>query len=103
MYSTGKNSVELQANILEAINFYLEDHNQEINENNIDLEIDLKQFFQYHRVINSKYLAERIGMNSTLLSQSVQGKKQPSDRQVAKIIFGLNEIGKELSELKLVG
>ena len=63
-------------------------------------EIDFKQFFQYYRVINAKFLAEKIGMNPTLLSQYVQGRKKPSENQTAKILDGIHQIGKELSEIQ---
>lgn len=101
VYTTGKTFAELKQNILEALNFYFEDAGIKISPKQIALEIDLKQFFQYYRVINAKFLAERIGMNPTLLSQYVQGRKKPSAQQTEKIIEGLNEIGKELSEIHL--
>jgi len=101
VYTTGKTFAELKTNILEALNFYFEDAGIKISPKQIALEIDLKQFFQYYRVINAKFLAERIGMNPTLLSQYVQGRKKPSAQQTEKIIEGLNEIGKELSEIHL--
>jgi len=101
VYTTGKTFSELNDNILEALNFYFEDDRKKISPRQIVLEIDLKQFFQYYRVINAKFLAERIGMNPTLLSQYVQGRKKPSAQQTEKIIEGLNEIGKELSEIHL--
>ena len=37
-----------------------------------------------------------------LLSQYVNGKKNPSKKQVNRIVDGLHEIGKELLELTLV-
>jgi len=84
------------------MNLYLEDEGIEIGQENIKLEIDLKQFFQYYRVINSKFLVERIGMNPTLLSQYVKGHKVPSEKQTKKILLGVQEIGRELSEINLV-
>src|SRR5689334_10519188 len=72
VYTTGKTFAELKANILESLHFYFEDAGIKISPKQIALEIDLKQFFQYYRVINAKFLAERIGMNPTLLSQYVQ-------------------------------
>jgi transcriptional regulator with XRE-family HTH domain len=69
---------------------------------NISFEIDFKQFFDYYKVINSKHLEKRIGMNESLLSQYVNGKKNPSKKQVERIIDGLHQIGKELTELILV-
>ena len=68
----------------------------------IELSIDFKQFFEYYKVINAKHLAKRIGMNETLLSQYVTGKKKPSPKQVERIAEGLHQIGQELTELKLL-
>jgi len=102
VFTTGKTFTELNSNILEVMNFYLEEEEILVVPENIILEIDLKQFFEYYRVINAKFLAERIGMNETLLSQYVKGRKKPSRQQVEKIIIGINEIGIELSELRLV-
>lgn len=102
LYTTGKSMHLLKANILEVVNFYLEDEQSMAMQDNVLLEMDLKQFFEYYRVINAKFLAERIGMNETLLSQYVKGRKKPSKNQVEKIISGINEIGIELSELRMV-
>ena len=101
-FTTGKTISELSKNIVEALNLYFEDDEIHITAKNVNFEIDLKQFFQHYRVINSKFLAERIGMNPALLSQYVQGRKKPSDQQTEKILNGIHEIGRELSELSLV-
>lgn len=102
IYTSGRTILELQRNALEATNLFLEDSTKKISRKNIDFEIDFKQFFEYYKVINSKHLAIRIGMNETLLSQYVNGKKKPSKKQINKIVEGLNGIGKELMELSLV-
>lgn len=102
VYTTGKNFSELLENMMEALNLYFEDDGIRVEPKNINFEIDLKQFFQYYRVINAKFLAERIGMNPALLSQYVQGRKKPSAQQTEKILKGINEIGRELSELSLI-
>ncbi len=102
VFTTGKTIAELTKNLTEALNFYFEDDGLKISEKNINLEIDLKQFFQYYRVINAKFLAGRIGMNPTLLSHYVQGRKKPSVMQTEKILNGIREIGRELSDLRLV-
>ena len=101
-FTIGKTISELSRNIVEALNLYFEDDEIHITSRNINFEIDLKQFFQHYRVINSKFLAERIGMNPALLSQYVQGRKKPSAQQTERILNGINEIGRELSELSLV-
>jgi transcriptional regulator with XRE-family HTH domain len=102
VFTTGGNFTQLHANILEAINYNFEEEGLVIEPDNILLEVDFKQFFEYYRVINAKFLAERIGMNESLLSQYVKGRKKPSKLQLEKIIKGINEIGIELSELRMV-
>ncbi|MDX1479691.1 MAG: hypothetical protein R3301_18390 [Saprospiraceae bacterium] len=101
VYTTGSHISELLTNAVEACNLFFEDQGIEIRPTNIELEIDLKQFFTYYRVINAKFLAERIGMNETLLSQYVQGHKKPSRKQTERILTGIREIGQELSEINL--
>ena len=59
-FTTGKTFTELLKNAVEAINLYLTDQDSQVIEKNIEFEIDLQQFFQYYRVINSKFLAQRI-------------------------------------------
>ncbi len=99
--TTGESFSELLYNATEAFNLFLEDTGEEIEESQIKLEIDLKQFFQHYRVINAKFLARRIGMNETLLSQYVQGRKKPSAKQTRRILKGVQEIGRELADIHL--
>lgn len=102
VFTTGKTISELYTNILESINLYFEEDDLKIRANNIRLDIDLKQFFSYYRVLNAKFLAHRIGMNESLLSQYVKGHKKPSSKQLDRILNGLHEIGQELSEINLI-
>ena len=102
VFTTGDTVQELMYNANEAVNFYFEDFNIETTLEDLKFEIDFKQFFQYYRVINAKFLAEKIGMNPTLLSQYVQGRKKPSDAQTSKILEGIHRIGRELSEISLI-
>lgn len=100
VFTTGETVNELLENVNEAFSFYTEDKNQETLQ--IHYEIDFKQFFQYFKVINSKALAERIGMNPTLLSQYVRGHKRPSEKQSRRILYGINKIGQELAEMSVI-
>lgn len=102
VYTTGRTVPELVVNALEAVNLYFEDEGLEFTHDNLSFEIDFKQFFQYYKVLNSKFLALKIGMNPTLLSQYVQGHKKPSQKQTEKILAGIHQIGKELSEINLI-
>ena len=101
VFTTGKTFSQLLTNMVEALNLYFEDDNIRVTEKNVLFEIDLQQFFKYYRVINARFLAERIGMNASLLSQYVQGKKKPSEKQTEKILYGIQQIGRELSEISL--
>jgi predicted RNase H-like HicB family nuclease len=102
IFTTGKTVPELIKNAYEAVTLYFEDQEVIISPDRIHFTIDFKQFFQYFRVINSRFLAEKIGMNPTLLSQYIQGHKKPSDQQANKILSGIHEIGRELTELNLI-
>ena len=102
VFTTGKSMPELVNNAYEASNLYFEDKNFEVVLENLQFEIDFKQFFQYYKVLNSKFLAEKINMNPTLLSQYIQGHKKPSPKQTEKILLGIHQIGLELSEINLI-
>lgn len=101
IFTTGRTVPELINNAFEATDLYFENEYSVAHEN-IKFEIDFEQFFQYYKVLNSKFLAEKIGMNPTLLSQYVQGHKKPSENQTEKILAGIHQIGQELSELNLI-
>ena len=102
IYTTGKTVPELINNTYEAANLFFEEEDIKVSHENIKFEVDFKQFFQYYKVLNSKFLAEKIGMNPTLLSQYIQGRKKPSENQTEKILAGIQQIGKELSEMNLI-
>ena len=102
IFTTGRTIPELIDNAFEAANLFFEEDNIELTHENIKFEIDFKQFFQYYKVLNSKFLADKIGMNPTLLSQYVQGHKRPSEKQTEKILYGIHQIGQELSEINLI-
>lgn len=100
VFTTASTISELLENANEAFSLYFEDKEKEIQQ--IYFEIDFKQFFQYYKVINSKALAEKIGMNPTLLSQYVRGHKKPSEKQSRRILYGINKIGQELAEMSVI-
>ena len=102
VYTTGRTVHELIDNALEAANLFFEEDDIRITQGNLKFEIDFKQFFKYYKVINAKVLANKIGMNPTLLSHYVQGRKKPSAAQTEKILLGIHQIGQELSEINLI-
>lgn len=102
IFTTAHSVPELINNAYEATTLFFEEEKITIKPSDIKFEIDFKQFFQYYKVINAKFLAEKIGMNSTLLSQYVRGHKRPSPRQTEKILNGIHQIGQELSGINLL-
>ncbi|MET6999836.1 hypothetical protein [Chitinophaga defluvii] len=101
--TTGKSMSDLRSNILDALNTYREHKGEKIATSaDVILQLDLQQFFEYYNVLNAKGLSVRIGMNETLLSQYVNGQKHPSEKQVQKILQGVKDLGKELTQLELV-
>jgi predicted RNase H-like HicB family nuclease len=102
IFTTGQSIPELINNTHEAIEFFFEQESVKIKQTDIKFEIDFKQFFKYYKVINAKFLAEKIGMNATLLSQYVSGTKKPSAKQTENILNGIHQIGQELSEINLL-
>jgi predicted RNase H-like HicB family nuclease len=101
VYTTGRSITHLKENILEALNLYNEEMNlPEVNESQIQITLDLPQFFEYYKVINAKALSSRVGMNQSLLAQYVGGQKKPSQKQTEKIISGIRELGRELIDLQ---
>lgn len=93
---------ELKANILEAVNLTFEKEGFTYSIAEIKFEYDLESFFAFYKVINVKALSERIGMHQSLLAQYIKGIKKPSVAQTKRILRGVHQIGRELSEIQLV-
>lgn len=102
VFTSAQTITELYKNLLEAINLALAEEGKDVTMDQIKLNLDFKQFFQFYKVLNANFLAKRIGMNPTLLSQYVRGKKQPSQKQSEKIIQGVQQIGQELADICLI-
>ena len=101
--TTGESAEDLRMNILEALNTWLEFKGMPLaSQEQIKAKLDLPQFFNYFKEINSKALSKRIQMNETLLSQYVNGKKDPSDKQLNRLLKGIKELGEELTQVELV-
>ena len=102
IFTTGQSIPELINNAYEATELHFEQEKVKIEPKNIKFEIDFKQFFKYYKVINAKFLGEKIGMNPTLLSQYVSRIKKPSSKQTKKILSGIHQIGQELTGINLL-
>ena len=102
VFTTGKDFEELKTNILEALNLYLEHAGKKAaTAENIITKLDLPSFFEFYSIINAKALSKRINMNESLLSQYVNGKKEPSEKQIQKILTGIKDLGKELMQVEI--
>lgn len=93
---------ELKTNVIEALNFTFEEEKKIFTQNDLLFEFDLESFFDFYRVINAKALSERIGMNQSLLAQYIRGIKKPSPAQTKRILMGVQQIGKELTEVRFL-
>jgi hypothetical protein len=98
----GDNFEELKANVLEAVNLASEDKDLVYSIDEIRFTLDLQSFFEFYKVINAKALSERIGMNQSLLAQYITGKKKPSHSQTQRILNGVQQIGRELAEIRFL-
>ncbi|WP_316768041.1 hypothetical protein [Pedobacter frigiditerrae] len=100
--TSGDTMIELKENIVDAYNSFAEIKGlDEITIDNITIQLDIHQLFEFYKVINASALGSRIGMDKTLISQYVNGHKKPGTKQVNKILEGIKQLGKELSSLEL--
>lgn len=93
---------ELKTNLIEALNLAYEELEIEHSLNDLQFEFDLESFFDFYKVINAKALSERIGMNQSLLAQYIKGIKKPSPTQTKRILKGVQQIGRELTEVRFL-
>lgn len=102
LHPEGETFDELKTNIPEAVNLAFEEDGITYSIDEIEFTFDVESFFEFYRVINAKALYERIGMNQSLLAQYIKGIKKPSPKQVKRILSGVQQIGRELSEVKFL-
>ena len=98
----GETFEELKTNILEAVNLAFADKGFVYKIAEIKYTYDMASFFAFYKVINAKALSERIGMNQSLLAQYIKGIKKPSIHQTQRILFGVQQIGRELAEIRFL-
>lgn len=100
--TSGSSMTELKGNIVDAYNSYADEMGvEEASIDEIQIQLDVPQFFEFYKVINASALGGLIGMDKTLISQYVNGHKKPGPKQVYKILSGIRQLGKELFELDL--
>lgn len=93
---------ELKKEMLDAVNLSFEEDGFIYEEDEISLVPDLESFFEFYKGINPKSLSERTGMDQTLLSQYIKGTKKPTAAQTRRIWQGVQQIGRELAEVRFL-
>lgn len=102
LVTSGDSWEELQEMIVEMLNLVFEDLGFTYTIDEVQFEYDLESFFDFYKIINAKALSERIGMNQSLLAQYINGAKKPSGKQLQRIVKGIQQVGRELSEVGLL-
>ena len=100
--SEGETFDELKSGFMEAVNLALKNTGFTYTFQDVTMNYDLESFFNFYKVLNAKALSERIGMNQSLLAQYIKGIKKPSAVQVKRIMEGVHQIGRELSEARFL-
>jgi hypothetical protein len=98
----GESYEELKMHILEAVNLSFSDKGLVYTMDELKQTLDLPSFFEFYKVVNAKALSARIGMNQSLLAQYISGSKKPSVAQTKRIMNGVQQIGKELAEIRFL-
>ena len=93
VFTTGRSLQELKSNVIEALQLYYEQVGKNFAERDLQLAVDLPQFFEFYKVINAKALSSRIGMHQSLLAQYIKGIKIPSAKQTTRILKGIQDVG----------
>ena len=68
---------------------------------NFVFKYDIASIFDYFGMLDATGLAEKIGMNASLLRQYKSGHALASDKQKQKIQDGLHALGRELLQIRL--
>jgi hypothetical protein len=92
---------ELKEMILDALNLSFEDEGFVYSIDEIALEYDMGSFFAFYSVIDTSALSKRTGVKQGLLLQYINGNRKPSREQTKKILRGVQQISRELSEVSL--
>jgi hypothetical protein len=102
IFATGDSIDATLDELVEAISFALDNEAITISRNDLIIKLDLPSFFEFYKVINVKALSKRLGMNQSLLSQYISGKKKPSKKQSIRILEGIRQLGRELADLDFI-
>ncbi len=93
---------ELKEMILDALNLSFEEEGFVYSMDEIAFEYDMESFFAFYSVIDTNALSKRSGVKQSLLLQYIKGIRKPSREQTKKILVGVQQISRELSEVSLL-
>jgi transcriptional regulator with XRE-family HTH domain len=101
VYTTSKKLESLMPLLHESAALYFDVDDAAAGKIRHIVHVDFRTFFAHYKVLNARILAERIGMNPTLLSQYIRGNKNPTLQQLQRISEGVKQIAKELTGVRL--
>jgi hypothetical protein len=90
---------ETFSNAHEALAVQCEETGESPADFSVSFRFDIPAFFDAYPIVNISALGTRVGMNNSLISQYISGKKTPGPKQRAKIETGIHELARELSQL----
>lgn len=101
---------ELERNVAEAVDFHLESIIEDgdevpklfISDFEFDYRLNIQDFFQLFKPVKQSVIAQRAGINPSLLRQYARGIKHPSLAQAKKIEKAIHQLGEELLRVQLV-
>lgn len=107
IFTVGKNLNEIEKNMREAINLYLEDNPDPnpalADEYELIFKIDTATFINYYSGIFTKAALSRItGINERQLWHYAAGVHKPRKRQTEKIQNGIRSLSHELESVQLI-
>ncbi len=97
---------EQRANFeLEAFGIHWEDIDEDVSYESFEYDdpepVGISRVFLTHPEINASAVAQRMGMQQSLLAQYIRGIKRPSEEHARMILNTVREIGRELSCVSL--
>src|SRR6187397_1528627 len=85
MVTIGDTYDELKDMILECVNLAFEDLGFIYTFDEINIELDLKSFLQFYKIVDPTVLSKRVGIEKPILSQYLKGTKKPTLAHKRKI------------------
>ncbi len=98
IFTVAHSKDELFNNILEAANLFYENE-KVLKREDIAIQIDFKTFFKEFDYLKANAIAKRAGINNSLITQYIKGIKNPSEKQLNKLLRSIREIGRELGSI----